>query len=70
MPGSLGQSDLYKVELMEDGQYGLPQNLGNQINTEGRETFPFYLLIMNFILHQMVILVLGRIGYLFQKINR
>lgn len=41
MPGSFGQSDLYKVELMEDGQYGLPQNLGNQINTEGRETFPF-----------------------------
>ena len=41
MPGSFGQSDLYKVEILADGQYGLSQNLGSQINTEGRETFPF-----------------------------
>ena len=40
MPGTLGQSDLYKVAINSDGTYGKPINLGNIINTEGRETFP------------------------------
>lgn len=40
MPGTLGQSDLYKVKINEDGSFGSPENLGNAINTEGRETFP------------------------------
>ena len=40
MPGTLGQSDLFKVSINEDGTFGTPQNLGNQINTEARETFP------------------------------
>lgn len=40
MPGTLGQSDLYKVKINEDGSFGSPENLGNTINTEGRETFP------------------------------
>ena len=40
MPGTLGQSDLYKVAINADGTYGTPINLGNVINTEGRETFP------------------------------
>lgn len=40
MPGSYGQSDLYKVSVNEDGSYSAPQNLGLAINTEGRETFP------------------------------
>lgn len=41
MPGTFGQSDLYKVTLLEDGKFTKPENLGNQINTEGRETFPY-----------------------------
>ncbi|SHL91599.1 OmpA family protein [Flavobacterium xinjiangense] len=41
MPGTIGQSDLYKVTIKEDGSYGIPENLGKNINTEGRETFPF-----------------------------
>ncbi|MDI5951100.1 OmpA family protein [Flavobacterium yafengii] len=41
MPGTLGQSDLFKVTINEDGTFGTPENLGNTINTEGRETFPF-----------------------------
>lgn len=41
MPGSIGESDLFKVEIHQDGSYGNPENLGNTINTEGRETFPF-----------------------------
>lgn len=40
-PGSKGQSDLYKVAIHSNGTYGEPINLGDVINTEGRETFPF-----------------------------
>ncbi|WP_396197474.1 OmpA family protein [Flavobacterium sp.] len=40
-PGSKGMSDIYKVAILENDTYGAPENLGNQINTEGRETFPF-----------------------------
>ncbi|WP_281238020.1 OmpA family protein [Flavobacterium praedii] len=41
MPGTLGQSDLFRVKINQDGTYGTPENLGPEINTEGRETFPF-----------------------------
>ncbi len=41
MPGTFGQSDLFSVLINADGSYGRPENLGPQINTEGRETFPF-----------------------------
>ncbi|MCZ8228698.1 OmpA family protein [Flavobacterium sp.] len=40
-PGTIGQSDLYKVSINSNGTYGKPVNLGAEINTEGRETFPF-----------------------------
>ena len=40
MPGTLGQSDIYKVSITASG-YGTPQNLGPTINTEGKETFPY-----------------------------
>ena len=41
MPGSLGESDIFVVDLKDDGSMGSPVNLGENINTEGRETFPF-----------------------------
>lgn len=41
MPGTLGQSDLYQVNINSDGSYGTPVNMGKTINTEGKETFPF-----------------------------
>ena len=41
MPGTIGKSDLYKVDIAEDGSFGEPINLGKAINTEGRETYPF-----------------------------
>ena len=41
MPGSIGQSDLFKVEINDLGGYSIPVNLGTSINTEGKETFPF-----------------------------
>ncbi|MHC5201512.1 OmpA family protein [Myroides sp. LJL119] len=40
-PSSIGSSDLYRVQIHQDGTYGIPQNLGNQINTPGREVFGF-----------------------------
>ncbi len=41
MPGGKGLSDLYVVDVKEDGSFGTPQNMGGVINTEGRETFPY-----------------------------
>jgi outer membrane protein OmpA-like peptidoglycan-associated protein/tetratricopeptide (TPR) repeat protein len=41
MPGSLGESDIFKVSINSDGSYGIPVNLGKTINTPGKETFPF-----------------------------
>lgn len=41
MPGTLGLSDIFKVEIKGDGSFGEPVNLGPSINTPGRETFPF-----------------------------
>ena len=41
MPGSLGGVDVWKVSVNEDGSYGTPVNLGNKVNTEGNESFPF-----------------------------
>lgn len=40
-PGSRGMSDIYKVAILENDTYGTPENLWENINTEGRETFPF-----------------------------
>ncbi len=39
--GTRGLSDLWKVSINSDGTFGDPINLGDKINTRGRETFPF-----------------------------
>ncbi len=41
MPGTFGNSDLYIVDINQDGTLGTPVNLGGTINTEAQETFPF-----------------------------
>ncbi|GAL80727.1 outer membrane lipoprotein Omp16 precursor [Algibacter lectus] len=42
MPGAIGGTDLFKVILdIDKNQYGIPKNLGSEINTEGMEMFPF-----------------------------
>lgn len=40
MPGSNGEADIY-VSRLENGKWGSPENLGNGVNTEKREMFPF-----------------------------
>jgi len=41
MQGSVGASDIFKVAILGNGSFGAPKHLGGNINTEGRETFPF-----------------------------
>lgn len=41
MEGTIGLSDIWYVEIAEDGSYSEPINMQTPINTEGRETFPF-----------------------------
>jgi len=41
MPGTLGMSDLWYVDILGNDSYGTPVNLGPEINTEARESFPF-----------------------------
>ncbi|OEK08388.1 flagellar motor protein MotB [Flavivirga aquatica] len=41
MPGGIGGSDIYYVEINKDGTFGSPQNLGEIINTTKNERFPF-----------------------------
>ncbi len=41
MPGGLGGSDIYRVEITGDNSFGTPVNMGNKINTSLEEIFPF-----------------------------
>ena len=41
MPNGFGSTDVYKVNILENNKFSLPENLGRNINTEGREMFPF-----------------------------
>lgn len=43
MPGGVGGTDIYKSTKNSIGAWDFPQNLGNTINTEGDETFPYYI---------------------------
>ncbi len=40
MPNGYGSTDLYKVSI-NGNTYGEPENLGKNVNTEGREMFPY-----------------------------
>lgn len=41
MPGGYGLFDIYKATINNDGTLGKAENLGNKINTEGQDRFPF-----------------------------
>ena len=38
---SMGGTDIFVVDIKKDGTYGKPRNLGNNVNTSGKETTPF-----------------------------
>lgn len=41
MPGTIGGTDIFVVDINEDGSFSNPRNLGPKINTSAREMFPF-----------------------------
>lgn len=40
-PGSVGDSDIFRVPIHNDGSLGVVEHLGNEINTPAKESFPF-----------------------------
>ncbi|RAV27755.1 OmpA family protein [Sinomicrobium soli] len=40
-PGSLGDTDIFRVGIEENGSLGTVEHLGEEINTPGKETFPY-----------------------------
>jgi outer membrane protein OmpA-like peptidoglycan-associated protein len=42
MPGGFGGADIYRTTKNDAGEWGKPENAGDQINTEGDEMFPFF----------------------------
>ncbi len=40
-PESIGKTDIYVVDINDDGSFSKPRNMGPKINTEEREMFPF-----------------------------
>lgn len=41
MPGSVGATDIFVVDVLSNNTYSQPKNLGPKINTIGKEMFPF-----------------------------
>lgn len=39
--GGFGQTDIYEVDILDNNKFSQPKNLGEKINTAGREMFPF-----------------------------
>jgi len=42
MPGGFGKADIYRISRDDKGTWGKPENMGDKINTEGDELFPFF----------------------------
>ncbi|SNR57179.1 WD40-like Beta Propeller Repeat [Lutibacter agarilyticus] len=41
MLGGYGETDIYVVDILNDSTYSAPRNLGPNVNTQGKEMFPF-----------------------------
>lgn len=41
MLGGYGKTDIYVVDILSDTTYSKPRNLGPNVNTQGKEMFPF-----------------------------
>lgn len=42
MPGSIGKTDIFVVDILDGGNFSEPRNLGIGVNTNKREMFPFF----------------------------
>ncbi len=42
MPGTIGGTDLFVVDVLDTNNFSEPRNLGPEINTDKREMFPFF----------------------------
>ncbi|MEO9893545.1 OmpA family protein [Aurantibacter sp.] len=42
MPGTMGATDLFVVDVLENNSFSEPRNLGPEINTDKREMFPYF----------------------------
>ncbi len=40
-PGGFGQTDIYEVDIRENGTFSEPRNLGRTVNTSAKEMFPY-----------------------------
>ncbi|GLU43220.1 cell envelope biogenesis protein OmpA [Muricauda sp. NBRC 101325] len=40
-PGGFGQTDIYEVDILENGTFSEPRNLGRSVNTAAKEMFPY-----------------------------
>ncbi len=41
MPGTIGSTDIFVVDILGNNKFSEPKNLGEKINTTGREMFPY-----------------------------
>ncbi|MFD2788209.1 OmpA family protein [Arenibacter sp. H213] len=41
MPGSIGETDIFVVDVLGEDQFSEPKNLGPKVNSERKEMFPF-----------------------------
>lgn len=41
MPGGNGGHDIYRAQNLGKGQWGAPENLGKEVNSEGNDVFPY-----------------------------
>jgi len=41
MPGTIGKTDIYVVDILGNGEYSEPKNLGKKVNTTGNELYPY-----------------------------
>lgn len=41
MPGTIGKTDIFVVDIFDNDEYSAPRNLGTNVNTTEREMFPF-----------------------------
>ena len=41
MPGTIGETDIFVVDILGDDTYSHPKNIGSVVNSSGKEMFPF-----------------------------